>query len=309
MTALALKHRFGLPWIADFRDPLWGNPYRTSQRAALIDPAVERLTIEHAEAVIANTEAAGAVLKARYPALADKVHVIWNGFDPDEAVQPVERPMQARRVLVHTGTLYGNRTLLPVMLSLHRLIGSGRLDPATVQLRQVGRVDPACHDPAEPASVALGRLGCIQIIGQNLPRAEARQEMQCAEWLLVLDMNLQNPGLQVPAKIFEYVRTGRPILAFTVPQSSTEQLLAISGAAHACIDLNAEPEVIDAAVLSFIETVHRRYTLRAAFWDAFAAPYQARQLMGVMVNARARLAMRNQEKVSGLASSGGSSRH
>jgi O-antigen/teichoic acid export membrane protein len=290
LTALALKHRFGLPWIADFRDPLWGNPYRTSQRAALIDPAVERLTIEHADAVIANTEAAGAVLRARYPGLADKVHVIWNGFDPEERLQPIERCTQPRRVLVHTGTLYGNRTLLPVMASLHRLIARGSLDPATIQLRQVGRVDASCHDPALPVNQALARLGCLQVIGQNLPKSEARQEMLSAEWLLVLDMNVQNPGLQVPAKVFEYVRTGRPILAFTVPGSSTEQLLALSGAAHVCIDLAAEPEVMDAALLSFIEAAHRPYAVTEAFWQAFAAPSQAQQLLKVIEFASARQA-------------------
>jgi hypothetical protein len=305
LTALALKHRFGLPWIADFRDPLWGNPYRTSQRAALIDPMVERLTVEHADAVIANTEAAGAMLRARYPALANKVHVIWNGFDPDEPLEPVDRAVSPRRVLVHTGTLYGNRTLLPVMLSLHRLIELGTVDPATIQLRQVGRVDPACHDPAHPVSVALERLGCIQVVGQNLPKPEARQEMLSAEWLLVLDMNVRNPGLQVPAKVFEYVRTGRPILAFTVSGSSTERLLAMSGAAHRCVDLDAEPAVIDAALLSFIETPHRPYRLSDAFWQSFAAPYQAQQLVDVMALASARVAEAEHAMAPGLAGSWG----
>jgi hypothetical protein len=176
------------------------------------------------------------------------------------------------------------------MSSLHRLITRGSVDPATIQLRQVGRVDSSCHDPAQPVNVALARLGCVQVIGQNLPKSEARQEMLSAEWLLVLDMNVQNPGLQVPAKVFEYVRTGRPILAFTVPGSSTEQLLALSGAAHLCIDLNAEPEVIDAALLSFIEATHRPYAVTEAFWQAFAAPSQAQQLVKVMELARARLA-------------------
>jgi O-antigen/teichoic acid export membrane protein/glycosyltransferase involved in cell wall biosynthesis len=300
LTALALKHRFGLPWIADFRDPLWGNPYRTSQRAALIDPTVERLTVENADAVIANTEAAAAVLRARYPALADKVQVIWNGFDPEEKIPCVPRTYRTRRVLAHTGTLYGNRTLLPVMLSLNRLIERGSLDPATIQLRQVGRVDPACHDPGHPAAAALARLGCIHVIGQSIPKADALQEMLSAEWLLVLDINLLNPGLQVPAKIYEYVRTGRPILAITVPGSSTERLLAMSGAVHACIHLNADPEEIDAALLSFIEAPDRPYTLTASFQETFGAPSQVNQLMDVIERAKARQAAANWTMAEGL---------
>ena len=95
LTAMALKHRYGVPWIADFRDPLWGNPYRTSQRAAMLDPLLERLTIETADAVIANTEAAGAELRRRYPLMAEKVHVIWNGFDPEDAMVPTARAAAA----------------------------------------------------------------------------------------------------------------------------------------------------------------------------------------------------------------------
>jgi hypothetical protein len=299
-----LKHRFGLPWIADFRDPLWGNPYRTSQRAALMDPAVERLTLEHADAVIANTPAAAAVLRARYPGLSDKVQVIWNGFDPEEALPPGGAAGPARRALTHTGTLYGNRTLLPVVGSLRRLIARGSLDPSTIQLRQVGRIDPACHDPAHPDCAALSRLGCLRVVAQNLPQQEARTEMVSAEWLLVLDMNKQNPGLQVPAKVFEYVRTGRPILAFTVPGSSTEQVLALSGAAHTCIDLHAPAEVIDAAVLSFLEAPHRPYGLDAAFSHSFSAPYQTQQLIGLMQWVRARQAAVEHELSPGLMSMG-----
>ncbi len=302
LTALALKHRFGLPWVADFRDPLWGNPYRTSQRAALIDPIVERLTVENADAVIANTEASAAVLRARYPALADRIQVIWNGFDPEDDMPSVSQPQHTRRVLAHTGTLYGNRTMLPIMLSLHRLIERGSLDPATIQLRQIGRVDPACHDPRHPVTAALTQLGCIEVIGQNLPKAEALREMLSATWLLVLDINLLNPGLQVPGKVYEYVRSGRPILAITVPGSSTERLLTMSGAVHVCIDLNADPDEIDARLLSFIEAPCRAYTLSASFIEKFGAPNQTRQLIDVIERAKARQAMANRTIAEGRAS-------
>jgi len=288
LTALALKHRHGHPWIADFRDPLWGNPYRTSQRAAVIDPLFERLTIEHADAVIANTEASAELLRRRYPALRHKVHAIYNGYDPDDPI-PLATPPQprTRRVLAHVGRLYGNRTLLPLVLSIERLVARAALRPDELVIRQVGRTDPSCHDRTDPIMAALEASGSLSILDDNVPQAQARAEMADADWLLLLDMNLINPGLQVPAKTYEYIRTGRPILALTVPGSSTDRVLALSGVPHACIDLTGSAEAFDAGVLSFLRTAHQTRAPSRAFMAGFAAPGQVRQLMAIVEQVRA----------------------
>ena len=287
LTALALKHRHGHPWIADFRDPLWGNPYRTSQRAALIDPLIERLTVENADAVIANTEASAAVLRQRYPEMQHKVHTVWNGYDPEDPIEPVPVPRRARRVIAHVGTLYGNRTLLPLALSIERLLARGALEAGGLMVRQVGRTDPACHDRTDPRMKALEAQGCLSIDDDNVPRAQARAEMVGADWLLLLDMNLINPGLQVPAKTYEYIRSGRPILALTVPGSSTAHVLALSGVPHACVDLTGTTDAFDAGVLAFLRTSHQPSVPSAAFMKAFAAPRQVCELMAIVEQARA----------------------
>ncbi len=282
MVALVLKARTGAPWIADFRDPLWGNPYRTSQRASVMDPVLERLTVENADAVVANTEAAAALMRDRYPEMQDKIVVIWNGFDPEDGLRPAPAPVAARRVIAHVGTLYGNRTPLPLLLSLERLITAGALDPTSIQFRQVGRTDPNCLNIADPVLDTLTGLGCCEIVSRNVPAREARAAMAGAEWLLLLDMNIVNPGLQVPAKTFEYIRTGRPILALTVPGSSTERVLAIAGVAHACIDLAAPPEQFDAAVLAFLRGPTGPSVPSAAFAAAFEARHQVEHLIALI---------------------------
>ncbi len=288
LVALALKQRCGLPWVADFRDPLFGNPYRTSQRAAWLDPLVERFTVEQADAVIANTEASAEVLRQRYPAVREKFHVIWNGYDPDDVIAPVAVAPRKRRVLAHIGTLYGDRTLLPVLLSMERLFKRGTLDPEQLQVRQVGRADPACLDLNEPSAAALTARNCLVSLDRNLPRAEAVNEMVNADWLLLLDMNARNPGLQVPAKLYEYVRAGRPILAITVPGSSTESVLSLAGVPHACLDLHAPPDMFDAGLLAFLQSPILSRAPTAAFSAAFSAPNQARQLSEIIEGARAR---------------------
>ena len=278
LAALALKRRTGRPWIADFRDPLRGNPSRTALRARLIDRATEWLVMQQADAVIANTDASAAMLARRYPAWAGKVSTIWNGFDPEDRMEPLPRADRARRVMSHVGSLYGARTPLPFVACLNRLIESGAMPPGGIQFRQIGYSDPECLDPAEPAFQALQAHGCLHVVAHIVPQREARQEMLTADWLLLLDMNETNPGVQIPAKTFEYIRTCRPILALTTPGSSTERVLALSGIPHACVDFAAAPEQFDAEVLAFLRRPFCDVAPSARFWSEFDASRQTAAL-------------------------------
>ena len=125
LTALLLKMRFGRPWIADFRDPLWGNPTRTTWRAGLLDPVIEHLVMTAAVAVIANTDASADLLRSRYPALAEKIQLIWNGFDPEDRIglAPIDGPY----IFSHVGSLYGDRCPMALIQSVNRLMADGRL--------------------------------------------------------------------------------------------------------------------------------------------------------------------------------------
>ena len=278
LAALALKRRTGRPWIADFRDPLRGNPSRTALRARLIDRAIEWFVVQQADAVIANTDASAAMLARRYPAWAEKISTIWNGFDPEDRMEPLPRADRARRVMSHIGSLYGARTPLPFVACLNRLIEGGAMSPGAIQFRQIGYSDPECLNPAEPAFQALQAHGCLHVVTHIIPQREARQEMLTADWLLLLDMNETNPGVQIPAKTFEYIRACRPILALTTPGSSTERVLALSGIPHTCIDFAATPEQFDAEVLAFLRRPFRDAAPSARFWSEFDASRQTAAL-------------------------------
>jgi len=287
LAALALKQHSGRPWIADFRDPLWGNPSRRSFRAGLIDRVIERLVIRHADAVIANTDASAAMLVQRYPAFAEKVSTIWNGFDPEDRMEPLPHADRTQRIISHVGSLYGTRTPLPFVACLNRLIASGAIQRSVIQFRQFGYSDPECLDLADPIYQTLQAQGCLQAVTHIIPQRAARQEMLTTDWLLLLDMNEVNPGLQVPAKTFEYIRACRPILALTTPGSSTERVLALSGIPHTCIEFDAGPERFDAAVLAFLRLPFTDVTPSPEFWRKFDACRQTATLSALIERVRA----------------------
>ncbi|MBC7799752.1 MAG: oligosaccharide flippase family protein [Gemmatimonadaceae bacterium] len=282
LAALALHWRTGLPWIADFRDPHWGNPCRPSYRAGLMDPAVERLVVRHATAVIANTDAAAAVLAARYPDMVEKINTIWNGVDPADPVMALPASDRVRQTISHVGSLYGSRTPDVFAASLIRLIRGGDLQAASIEFRQVGPADPNCLDLGHPAYHTLAAAGCLHVIRQRVPKAQARYEALNADRLLLLDVNRTNPGLQVPAKLFDYVQACRPILAFTPDGSATARLLARSGVPHVCIDPGCLPAACDAAVLAFLRRPIPFIAPDPAFLAEFDADRQTADLAALI---------------------------
>jgi glycosyltransferase involved in cell wall biosynthesis len=283
LAALALKWTHGLPWIADFRDPLWGNPTRTARRAAMVDPLLECLVFQNADAVIANTDAVAALWARRYPRWASKIHVIWNGFDPEDRIESTPRPQRAERVIAHVGELYGTRTPVPLAASLQRLLAAGELQAGSIQLRLVGPIDDGVRRAMDrPALHHLQERCQLHVDDRAVPQAEARQEMLRADWLVVLDLHGERAGLQLPAKVFDYVRACRPILALTSPGSATERVLARSGAAYACIDPAAPPAVMDAQVASFLRQPSTSCAPSPAFWAEFDARHQTAALARII---------------------------
>lgn len=89
LAALTLQHRYGLRWIADFDDTLRGNPSRPGRRAALADPVLERAIVDHADAVIASTDALAETLRSRYPDRRGRIHVIADGPGAEEALAAI----------------------------------------------------------------------------------------------------------------------------------------------------------------------------------------------------------------------------
>ena len=97
-----------LPWIADFRDPLslgLGDKF-LSARQRFWNQQLEARVFRQAAAVIANVDGAAAMWRERYPRQAKKLHVIPNGFDPEDAPRAREIPQRSQKLIVHAGGLY-----------------------------------------------------------------------------------------------------------------------------------------------------------------------------------------------------------
>jgi glycosyltransferase involved in cell wall biosynthesis len=227
-----LQRLTGLPWVADMRDPMTDQGY---PEAALTRRAylwIERKTVASCTLAVCTTAGAIATYRRRFPEVpASRFRLIENGYDEESFIQagaivpPPGRPGVTRPLrLLHSGVIYpSERDPVPLCTALAMLLAQGAISAATLHivLRASG------HDALLAGLVAAHGLRDIIELAPPLPYREALAEMLGADGLLVLQAS--NCNHQVPAKLYEYLRAGRPILALTDATGDTAATLHAAG--------------------------------------------------------------------------------
>ncbi|MBX9584270.1 MAG: glycosyltransferase, partial [Gemmataceae bacterium] len=209
LIGLYLKRVHRLPWAADFRDPWVANVVGREDYRRGWAPRGERAVVRAADLVIANAPGSARTFAEAYPAQRDKVVTLTNGFDPGDPPPPPAPAADGSVRVLHAGELYAGRDPRPYLDAVAAL--KAEAGPP-VRTCLVGRAAPPAaggFDVAEEVR-SRGLNGEVDLRGQ-VPYAEALGEMRRADVLLLLDTPGRTEG--VPAKVYEYMGSGRPVLA------------------------------------------------------------------------------------------------
>jgi len=219
VAATALKREFpSLALVSDFRDEWlsfylkdfeFQNSVYTRRRAA----AIERATVERSNLVVAVNRSSRDEIRRRYPEQPEhKFVVIPNGYDPEIFADFVPRKNTGRRMIVtHVGTVY--KTASP-RFYLDAVDGLPDEVRAQIETRFIGRISDA-------ESVLLeNRKSRVSVLG-FMPQGAALKYMEDTDYLLLTMTN----DISVPGKLFEYMATGKTILAVTAAGSEVDQIL------------------------------------------------------------------------------------
>jgi hypothetical protein len=209
------------------------------------------------------------------PDQQNKIHVVWNVFDPEETLGPQPLPAREQRVLAHVGMIYGDRDPNLLLRTLARLVQSGRLDPAHFRLEFTGVLDFKMLNTE--ALRILTERSCFTS-RESVPRPEAQRLMATADYLLLLDVVSDKAGLQVPAKIFEYIRIGRPVIACTTRNSPVDRILAQSGLVYTPLYPDMPEEEAGRRLLEGLHADSEPRPPSAWFCENFDARVQAETL-------------------------------
>lgn len=200
--------------------------------AARIDGLLERSVVTRADSVVCVTSAHTASLRERYPKLpASKFVTIPNGYDGSEweTTTPEADDRAAAEgqfVITYAGSLYMGRNPEPLLRALTALAGTGDVDLDRVRVDLLGDCALVNGRRVGDLIAECGLVGRVHVTGQ-LGRAETLRRMGRSNLLLLLAEGLTS---QIPGKTYEYLRTGRPILAFAGKGSVAELLQTAGGA-------------------------------------------------------------------------------
>lgn len=261
LIGLALHRLTGIPWVADFRDPMVEFDPLT-QRQFPPDPAlrqarcwVERQTVRHCSRAVFVAPGALQLYADRYPDVpSTRWALIPNGFD-EEAFAGAERiPCRkctpgSHLVLLHSGELYPSPDRDPTALfeALARLRAAGKISSANLRVMLRGSL----HEEFYRDLIGEHGIEDIVTLKPPIPYREALAEMLGADGLLLFQGRDSNPA--IPAKLYEYLRARRPMFAMVHAEGDTAKALR-SARVGKIVPMDSS-ELIVEGLLEFLEQV------------------------------------------------------
>jgi glycosyltransferase involved in cell wall biosynthesis len=229
LVGLAVQRRTGKPWVAELRDgwyewnravfpdyPVW---------RGLAEQRLESAVIRSADRVVLVTERMARAFRQQYADLPEAhFGVVSNGFDPAQQAAPQAK--SAGFEVLHAGALYYGRSLEGFMSGAARAVAADPAFGAAFRLTLLGTLDASAR--AEVARHSLGER--VQFRGY-VDHAASLAAMRRANLLLLIANTTVGAEATVPGKLFEYLASGRPVLAI-VPslECATSDVLAQTGA-------------------------------------------------------------------------------
>ena len=106
--------------------------------------------------------------------------------------------------------------------------------------------------------------------------------MQESDSLILLDYYRPDGSLQLPAKLFDYLPIGRPLLAVTTPGAPMHRTLELSGIPHVALLPSDTPDQAMDKVERLLSIPAGPHPLSAAYREQFDGRNQTKTLAGIL---------------------------
>ncbi len=231
LIAKGLSQKTGLPWIADFRDP-WTEIFyfkhlNLGKRALNKHKQLEQSVLDGATRVVVVSSKMQRDFKNR---TSTPVEIITNGYDPAdfENVMPAQEPLTANMerpfVLTHTGIFVDNGNPNNLWDVLKEKAATDMEFASRLRIRLIGKVDESVIRSIEDAgltdnTVNMGYMSHLETIAWQ----------KSADVLLLPLRKEPEAAAILTGKFFEYIASGREILAFGPVNGDLGRALAETG--------------------------------------------------------------------------------
>ncbi len=206
LIGLELKQKLDLKWFADFRDPWTTIGYHKSLRlsnyAAKKHKALEHQVLNSADTIIVTSN----TTKTEFQAITSKpIAVITNGYDTEKVEK---QTLNTKFSLAHIGSFLSERNPKILWETLVELINEIPDFKSHLEIKLIGAVSQEVLETITQFELNpyLNNLGYVS-------HSEAIAHQRKSQVLLLVEINSYDTKSIIPGKLFEYMVSGRPIIA------------------------------------------------------------------------------------------------
>ncbi|MGE5435783.1 MAG: glycosyltransferase [Syntrophothermus sp.] len=206
LIAKRLNKNYKIPYIPIFIDPwvdiVYYKGFKRNPLTLEIDNALEKSVIKNSALTVFVTDTMRKDFIKKYPFIENKSSVLYWGYNEEdfEDVNIVELRAEPK-IITHAGNIFDYQNPIHLWENIKKRIDSGE----KILIRFIGTVSPEIKNTI----IQLGLEDSTEFLG-FLPYREMINYLNDSDYLLVCATEKRH----VPGKLFEYLRTGIPIIAF-----------------------------------------------------------------------------------------------
>ena len=211
LTGKRLKNRFGLKWIADFRDP-WSDLYYNkdlirTRRAVSKDKRLEKKVLDEADLILTVGFKMKELLAGKSENINDKIKFIYNGYDSD-LFNKIKFERTDFFEISYIGLLTRNSPYESFIQSIKDFIKETKPD-SKIRLNFAGNIPDTILESFK------NELPDLKILYHGyVSHEEAIRIMKLSNLLISCLPETEQSQILISGKTAEYMATGNPILSF-----------------------------------------------------------------------------------------------
>jgi glycosyltransferase involved in cell wall biosynthesis len=218
-----------LPLVVDLRDLWVDNPTKLIARRLKrrIEKILECIVLSGSAAVLTTAQSSAELLRTKYQRSSEKIFTIYNGFEEKDFSSQLNTDKCSRNgrifTISHMGSLYANITPVPFLVGLKTFVDKLNKSKSGkgIEVRFVGQTTAFREEFEKHDGVGVLK------IEDPVEHPVAVEIMKQSDVLLLIMAD--NNQRVIPAKLFEYLATGRPILGIVPLDGEVAELLQQAG--------------------------------------------------------------------------------
>ncbi|MCB0374647.1 MAG: glycosyltransferase, partial [Sinomicrobium sp.] len=244
-----LKEKFGIPWVADFRDPWTSMDYLQAmfltKYAKKKHKRLEERVIRSADEIIVVGRTMYTEFKNNYGRDSAIIHNGYNESHKKKAGAP-----DKKFTIVHIGSFLSNRNCNDLWEVLADRIKTDKAFSGNLEIRLIGNVAPNVITSIDNYGLGehLARIGYVAY-------EKTLDYLYAAQVLLLPIDRIENAEFVVTGKLFEYLRSERPVLLLGPTHGDAADIIRNCHAGYCCDfdDKKSIRECIAAMYALFLE--------------------------------------------------------